>query len=114
MNFENQIQNWISIDNEIKILNEKIKKLRETRNKSEEEIINYASNNGLSNSTIKIKDGTLKLVNTRVQESFTFKYLYNNLGQIIKNETQVKLIMDYLKENRSIKVVPEIKRFYNN
>ena len=35
----------------------------------------------------------------------------NFLGEIIKNETQVKQIINYLKQNREIKLVSEIKRF---
>jgi dihydroorotase len=44
----------------------------------------------------------------------TFKYLEKTLGEIIKNESQVKLIMEHIKQKREIKVVPEIKRFSAN
>jgi hypothetical protein len=36
------------------------------------------------------------------------------LTMIVKNESQVKLILTHLKETRNIKTVPEIKRFSNN
>ena len=32
----------------------------------------------------------------------------------IKNESQVKLIMEHVKQKRVFKIVPEIKRFSNN
>ena len=70
--------------------------------------------NNLSNATVKISDGKLKFTNTKVQEPLTFKYLEKTLGEVIKNESQVKLIMEHLKQKRSIKIVPEIKRFSNN
>lgn len=114
MNFEQQIQQWVSLDNQLKQLNEKTKELREKRNSLEENITNYASTNNLSNATIKIGDGKLKFTNTRVPEPLTFKYLEKTLGEVIKNESQVKLIMEHLKQKRAIKVVPEIKRFSNN
>ena len=114
MNFEQQIQQWVSVDNQLKQLNEKTKELREKRNSLEENITNYASTNNLSNATIKIGDGKLKFTNTRVPEPLTFKYLEKTLGEVIKNESQVKLIMEHLKQKRAIKVVPEIKRFSNN
>ena len=110
MNFENQIQQWIQIDNQLKQLNERTKELREKRNMLEENITSYASSNNLSKSA----DGKLKFVNTRVPEPLTFKYLEKTLGEIIKNESQVKLIMEHIKQRREIKTIPEIKRFSNN
>ena len=114
MSFENQIQQWVSLDNQLKQLNEKTKDLREKRNTLEEKITNYASSNNLSNATIQIGDGKLKFAKTKVQEPLTFKYLERSLGEVIKNEAQVKLIMEHLKQKRSFKIVQEIKRFYMN
>ena len=114
MSFENQIQQWVSLDNQLKQLNEKVKDLRDKRNNLEENITSYASENNLSNATVKISDGRLKLTNTKVQEPLTFKYLEKTLGEVIKNESQVKLIMEHLKQKRSVKIIPEIKRFSNN
>ena len=114
MSFENQIQQWVSLDNQLKQLNEKTRDLREKRNTLEEKITNYATSNNLSNATVEISDGKLKFVNTKVQEPLSYKYLEKTLSEIIKNETQVKLIMDHIKQKRSSKFVPEIKRFSNN
>ena len=114
MSFENQIQQWVSLDNQLKQLNEKVKDLRDKRNNIEENITSYASENNLSNATVKISDGRLKFTNTKVQEPLTFKYLEKTLGEVIKNESQVKLIVEHLKQKRSVKIVPEIKRFSNN
>jgi len=114
MSFENQIQQWVKIDDQVKLLNEQIKQLREERNKLEQNITNYASSNNLSNSTFKINDNKLKFVNTKVIEPLTLKYLEKTLSGVIKNETQVKLIMEHIRQNRNIKIVPEIKRFSNN
>ena len=114
MSFENQIQQWVSLDNQLKQLNEKVKDLRDKRNNLEENITSYASENNLSNATVKISDGRLKFTNTKVQEPLTFKYLEKTLGEVIKNESQVKLIVEHLKQKRAVKIVPEIKRFSNN
>lgn len=114
MNFENQVQQWVSIDNQLKQINEKVKELREKRNKLEENITNYVSSNNLSNASIKISDGRLKFINTRVPEPITFKYLEKTLSEVIKNESQVNLIMEYIKQKRNIKIVSEIKRYSNN
>ena len=114
MSFENNIKQWVQLDNQIKELNERTKELREKRNLLEQNITTYASSNNLSNSTVQISDGKLKFINTRVPEPITFKYLEKRLGEIIKNESQIKVIIDYIRQKRTIKVVPEIKRFSNN
>jgi uncharacterized coiled-coil DUF342 family protein len=38
MSFESQIQQWVSLDNQLKQLNEKVKDLRDKRNNLEENI----------------------------------------------------------------------------
>ena len=114
MNFENHIQQWVSYDNQVKQLNEKIKELRDKRNNIEEKITNYASSNNLSNASLEISDGKLRFVNTKVLEPLTFKYLEKTLSEVIKNESQVKLIMEHIKQKRTVKIIPEIKRFSNN
>ena len=55
MSFEGQIQQWVSIDNQLKQLNEKSKELREKRNVLEQNITTYANNNKLIMEHIKQK-----------------------------------------------------------
>ena len=114
MSFDNDIQKWIQIDNHLKKLNEQSKQLREQRNTLESNLTNYAKTNNITDKTIKVNNDKIKFVNTKVPEPLTFKYLEKTLGEIIKNETQVQLIMEHIKQKRSVKIVPEIKRFSNN
>ena len=114
MNFENQIQQWVSLDNQHKQLNEKIKEIRDKRNTLEENIIHHVSSNNLSNITVELNENKIKFVNTRVIEPLTFKYLEKTLGEVIKNESQVNLIMEHIRQKRNVKIVPEIKRFSKN
>ena len=111
MSFEQQLQQWVSIDNQMKTLNDRMKELRDKKNVLSENITKYASTNNLSNATVQISDGRLKFTNTNVCEPLTFKYLEKTLAEVIKNETQVTQIIEYLKTNRDSKMVPEIKRF---
>ena len=113
MSFENQIQKWVSLDNQLKAANEKSKELREQRASLSDSITKYASANNLSNATVKISDGRLKFITTKVAEPLTFRYLEKSLGEIIKSEAQVKLIMEHIKQHRTVKNVQEIKRFSN-
>lgn len=114
MSFENQVQQWVLLDNQLKILNEKISDLREKKKELSDNLTTYAKDNNLSNSSVIIGDGKLKFTNAKQTEPITLKYLEKTLGEVIKNETQVKLIMDHIKSRREIKIVPEIKRYFNN
>ena len=114
MSFESQIQQWVQIDNQLKQMNEKTRELRDKRNVLENDITKYAFTNNLNNSSVKISDGKLKFVNTKIHEPLTFKYLENTLNEVIKSESQVIAIMEHLKNKRSVKFVPEIKRLSNN
>jgi hypothetical protein len=114
MNFEQTIQQWLLLDNQVKMYNEKLKELRNKRDNIEEKLSQHALNNNLTNSTIKTSDGKLKFVNTKTMSPLTFKYLEKSLGEIIKNSEQVNAIMNHIRNNREHKVEHELKRFYNN
>jgi hypothetical protein len=113
MSFEQNIQQWVSIDNQIKLLNDKIAELREKKHKLSENITSYVEENELRNATIQISDGKLRFVTSKVASPLTFKYVEKTLGEVIKNQTQVNQIVEYLKQHRDIKVIPEIKRISN-
>ena len=56
MSFEQQIQQWVSIDNKIRLLNDQIQELREKKLKLSDNLNDYAKENNLSNATIQISD----------------------------------------------------------
>lgn len=112
MSFEEQVKEWVSIDNQIQIYAEKMKELKERRSNISNKIVNIDNfDTQLCNKTLQISDGHLKFVNTRVSSSLTFTYVKKSLHNIIKNDKQVDQIIRYLKENREIKTVSEIKRY---
>jgi hypothetical protein len=114
MSIETKLQQWVQLDNQLKKLNEQAKQLREQRNSLETNITNYVKINNIPENTIKINSDKLRVVDTKVAEPLTFRYLEKTLGEIIKNESQVQLIMEHIKLKRTVKIVPEIKRFSNN
>ena len=113
MSFESQIQQYVSVDNQIKILNEKLKTSRDTRNVLTERLTSQAITNNMINSTINITDGKLRFTDVKVQPPLTFKYVERVLGEIITNKTQVAQIIENLKQKREVKIIKDIKRFSN-
>lgn len=114
MSFEQQLQQWVAIDNQMKTLNDRMKELRDKKNVLSQNINTHIETNNLSDSSVKLSDGQLKFVKVKDTQQLTFKYLETCLREIIKNEEQVNKIVDYVKNKREVKYVPEIKRLYTN
>jgi len=114
MNFEQKVQQWVLIDNQMKLLNDKMKELRDKKNICTQQINQHIETENLTNASVKITDGQLKFVKIKEAQQLTFKYLETCLSEIIKNEDQVTKIIEYIKNKREIKYIPEIKRYYNN
>ena len=111
--FEDNIKQWVSIDNELKNINQKAKILRDQKNNLSQSITNYATNHKLLTSVIQISDGKLKFGNNKLQEPLTFKYLEKCLFDLYQDNEKVNSILNYIKQNRESKNISEIKRFNN-
>ena len=111
MSIENQINEWVAIDDKLHILYDNIKELRMKRSGLTTSIQNSLINRNLNSTKIPVSNGNIKLVNTRINEPLTFAYLDKSLRGIIKNEQQVQIIIDHIKNNRSTKIITELKRF---
>jgi hypothetical protein len=114
MSLEENIKKWVSFDNQLKTLNEKTKELREIKNSTEQQILDYIETKKMNNATVNISDGKLKFVSTKQTAPLTLKYVEECLSNCIKNEEQVTTIMNHIKESREVKYVSDIKRTYNN
>jgi septal ring factor EnvC (AmiA/AmiB activator) len=112
--FQEHVKKWVSLDTQLKLLNEKTKEIRNERNELTDSIIEFVEDNNLSSSTIKISDGKLKFAQNRQTAPITLGFLENCLTEIIDNDEKVAHIMNYIKDKREIKIIPDIKRYYNN
>ena len=113
MNFEPHLQQWVAIDNQMRILNDRMKELRDKKNTVTKQITSNVETTKLNNYTFKIADGQLKIQMVKDTQQLTFKHLETCLSEIIKNEDQVTQIINYIKRKREIKVIEDIKRIYN-
>lgn len=113
MSFEENIQSWVILDNKIKHINEEIRHLRNKRNSIETTILDHMKDNNLQNATIKISDGKLSFGSSKQTSVLSLKFIKDCLLECIKNNDQVELIMNYIKEQRTFKENEEIKRIYN-
>tara|TARA_Y100000816_G_scaffold141048_1_gene99939 strand:+ start:253 stop:597 length:345 start_codon:yes stop_codon:yes gene_type:complete len=113
MSFEENIQQWVAVDNQIKRYNSEVKDLRSKRNHLSSTIHTYVNENNLNSAVINISDGALKFQDVKVTAPLTLKFVENCLLECIDNENNVEEIMKYIKSKRPIKYNPDIKRSYN-
>jgi len=113
MSFDQQLNKWITIDDQIKNLDNKLKILREQRTNTKNIITAYATNNNLVGTQINTPDGMLKIAQVKSIPSLTYKYLEQKLKEVIPNTQQVEQILSHIKQTRNIQLIPEIKRISN-
>jgi len=107
--FKKNIKEWVSLDNELRLLNEHVKELRDKRNSINEDIIRYVETNQLNSSTIQLSDGSLKFVMQKAYAPLTYTFLQETLKNILP-ENEVKKIIEYIKQNRITTPSTSIKR----
>jgi hypothetical protein len=111
--FIENIKKWVSIDTQIKTINERTKKARHFKNELLSEIYNYVETNSCEDTKIEISDGSLKFSEKREYQPISFKYVEDCLDKIINDKKQIEYIMNTLHDNREVKISKEIKRFYS-
>ena len=110
--FQKNIQDWVTLDNQIKTLTSEAKDLRSERNQLTNNIFTYAENNNLENAVIQISDGKLKFQNVKQNSPLTFKLVKEVLDECINNEEHVHAIIEAIKNKRETKYSYDIKRTY--
>ena len=108
MTFEGGIKDWVILDNKIRLLNQELKEYRNEKKKLTERIYEINTNNY---NNIKISDGRLKFVNTKINNALSYKFIKVCLEECINDENKIKEIINLMKERRDFKYVQEIKRF---
>lgn len=108
--FVENVQKWLLYEQQIKIVTDKAKQIRESKNATAESICKYMQAHGLSKNKIKITDGELKIFEKKEYSPLTFTYVEECLAKIITEKENVEFIMEYLKQNREIKITHEIRK----
>lgn len=112
--FEETLSKWIALDNNLKELNESVKDIREKKANVASTIHRYVTmNDKFKDANINISNGRLKLGHIQTTQALTFKYIEECLTDMISDKSTIEQIMVYLKKKRTVKSIPDIKRFYD-
>ena len=110
--FQENIKDWVTIDNSIKTATEELKQMKTKRSEISDTILDFVETENLNSTTININNGSLKFGTVKQSNSLTLTYVKSCLEQCISNEDDINSIMDVIKSSREVKVSSEIKRFY--
>ena len=113
-NVKDDITLWITLENQLKLINEKTKKMREMRQSASERICDHISSNNNSKNKIRINIGEqnaeIRMYERKEYSPLTFTYIEECLQKIISDEEQVDYVIQFLKENREISTYSDIRK----
>lgn len=110
--FINNIKQWVNLDSQLKIVNEKTKLMRERKTLLNSQICEYANQNNIYNKHIEITDGVLKFYKRKEYKPLTYGFVEESLHEIIPNKEHVEFILKHLKEKRETVIHDDIRRNY--
>tara|TARA_Y100000389_G_C17457240_1_gene518996 strand:- start:1523 stop:1903 length:381 start_codon:yes stop_codon:yes gene_type:complete len=110
--FINNIKQWVNLDSQLKIVNEKTKLMRERKTFLNSQICEYANQNNIYNKHIEITDGVLKFYKRKEYKPLTYGFVEESLNEIIPNKEHVEFILKHLKEKRETVIHDDIRRNY--
>jgi hypothetical protein len=102
------IRKWVNNEDEIKQLKDKLNKLKEEQENLEKNIIEHIKTNHLENHLFKVGNKKLKFRSYKNYSTITHSYLMNTFDQFMDKDNS-KMLLDYIRENRSYKIINEIK-----
>jgi len=108
--FHNDVQKWVVLDSQLKLANEKIRQIRENKHQLTTKICGFIDSRNLRDTKLEISDGNLKVYDRKEYSPITFTYIETSLDKIIPNKEHVTYILKYLKDNREITTVSDIRR----
>lgn len=111
--FIDNIKQWVLLDSQLKIVNEKTRKLRDTKTELSEHICEYMNSNNLLENKIGISDGELRIFQKKEYSPLSYGYIERSLAEIITDKTQIDYIIQFLKDKREITSSLDIKRTYH-
>ena len=110
ISLEKYVQKWVLVDNQLQILLEKTKTMREWKKKLTDKIVETMQEKGIEHKILSIPDGELTLQEKKEYTCLSFGFLEECLQDMIQDEAKIEEIMDFVREKREIKITKEIRR----
>ncbi len=112
--FVQNLKLWATYDKQLKLLNEKTKELRSQKSELGTKITEFMNEKKIQDKPIELTDGQIRFVERKEYSPLTFSYIGECLEKILVDKSQVEYVLHYLRENRTVSSVSELKRTYKS
>ena len=116
MSVEEKIKRWVVLDNQIKQLISQIQLLKDEKNDLTNSLIEHFDKLNKNYPIININDGKLSFIQVKQPNALSYKFLEQCFADYFKNnknDSNNKLLLEYIKSNRTYSINKTIKRVYN-
>jgi conjugal transfer/entry exclusion protein len=96
-NFSQDVQTYLQLEDQIQELQNQLKSLRETKQTTQQK------------RTFALGGKSVSFVERKQYSTLSFTYLAEKLPKIIPDQNQVDYVIQYLKEQREVKTIPDLK-----
>ena len=106
----NKIKEWIKIDDEINLINNKLKEYKVQKKKLSEELISIMKNNDID--CFDINENKILLNKTKIKQPINKKFLLFSLEKFFFNDKSIdtEQLSNFILDNRAIVEKENIKR----
>tara|TARA_B100000902_G_C26447458_1_gene499072 strand:- start:40 stop:426 length:387 start_codon:yes stop_codon:yes gene_type:complete len=107
--FCENMKEYLELENKIEELNLRMKTLKLQKQMVHEKIADTIALNQWQNKQFQVNNYKLSMVDKKQYSSLTFSYLEEQLQKIIPDNNERDYLIKYLKNNRSIKSIQELR-----
>ena len=108
--FIDNLQKWVAIDTQLKMIHEKTKQIRESKEFLIQKIYTYIHDNNITSNKINMNNEEVIFYEKKEYPPLTYTYIEKCLSEIIPEKKQVDFIIQYLKSKREIKHSHDIRK----
>ena len=104
-----QVQQYLAIEEELQSLQEQQRQLRERKQHLQNQIIQTMKEKKLDHRTMKLGSHQLSIGSRKQYSALSFSYIQSSLEQLIPDQEQRDFVLNFLRDNREVKIIEEIK-----
>tara|TARA_B100000795_G_C22756366_1_gene421673 strand:+ start:426 stop:785 length:360 start_codon:yes stop_codon:yes gene_type:complete len=109
-NIINNVKSWLSIDDEIKILQKEIRNKKKEKKIITENLVEIMKDNEID--CFDINDGKLVYTKNKIKQSLSKKHLLNALSSYFQNDGKAKELTSFILDSRQTTIKENIRHKY--
>jgi hypothetical protein len=107
--FSQKLHEWNELRTQISSLQEQLKPLKERQQQLSTEMRQTMRDKNRLNLVVDLQDGFVRVQSRKEYSGMTFQYINQCMETLIPDDEQRQYVLQYLKDNRTIREVEELK-----